>query len=143
MKPILNGPLTWACAAPTSVAAAMKAARLLQRARRLIMEGSFECTWIAGFWRPRRAVQCGHSPRPGTCCLSWSPQVPCRETTMTTRAQPPFRADHVGSFLRPRRLLEARAHHATGEISAEALRVVEDDAIAEIVEFQEDIGLKS
>jgi 5-methyltetrahydropteroyltriglutamate--homocysteine methyltransferase len=62
---------------------------------------------------------------------------------MTIRTQPPFRADHVGSFLRPRRLLEARAHHASGEISAEALRVVEDDAIAEIVEFQEDIGLHS
>src|ERR1700712_3456405 len=62
---------------------------------------------------------------------------------MTARNNPPFRADHVGSFLRPRRLLEARAHFAAHEIPAEQLRVVEDDAIAEIVEFQEDIGLKS
>src|SRR6195952_914898 len=62
---------------------------------------------------------------------------------MTTRNQPPFRADHVGSFLRPRRLLEAREHFAKHEISVEQLRVVEDDAIAEIVEFQEDIGLKA
>jgi 5-methyltetrahydropteroyltriglutamate--homocysteine methyltransferase len=62
---------------------------------------------------------------------------------MTTRTRPPFRADHVGSFLRPRRLLEAREHFAAHEIPAEQLRVVEDDAIAEIVEFQEDIGLKS
>ena len=62
---------------------------------------------------------------------------------MTTRTQPPFRADHVGSFLRPRRLLEAREHFAKHEIPAEQLRVVEDDAIAEIVEFQEDIGLRS
>jgi 5-methyltetrahydropteroyltriglutamate--homocysteine methyltransferase len=62
---------------------------------------------------------------------------------MTIRTQPPFRADHVGSFLRPRRLLEAREHHARGELSAELLRAVEDDAIAEIVEFQEDAGLKS
>src|SRR5450755_5116943 len=62
---------------------------------------------------------------------------------MTTRTQPPFRADHVGSFLRPRRLLEAREKRAYGEIGAEQLRAVEDDAIAEIVEFQEDIGLKA
>jgi 5-methyltetrahydropteroyltriglutamate--homocysteine methyltransferase len=62
---------------------------------------------------------------------------------MTPRTQPPFRADHVGSFLRPKRLLEARGHHAAHEITAEALRVVEDDAIAEIVEFQEDVGLQS
>ena len=62
---------------------------------------------------------------------------------MTQRTQPPFRADHVGSFLRPKRLLEARAHHAAHEITAKALRVVEDDAIEEIVEFQEDVGLHS
>ncbi|HEX4234821.1 MAG TPA: 5-methyltetrahydropteroyltriglutamate--homocysteine S-methyltransferase [Caldimonas sp.] len=62
---------------------------------------------------------------------------------MTTRTRPPFRADHVGSFLRPKRLLEARDRKARGEITAEALRAVEDDAIAEIVRFQEDVGLKS
>ena len=44
-----------------------------------------------------------------------------------TRTTPPYRADHVGSFLRPERLLEARARRARGEISAEALRAVEDD----------------
>src|ERR1035438_8458595 len=62
---------------------------------------------------------------------------------MTTRTQPPFRADHVGSFLRPKRLLEARERRAKGEIGAEALRGVEDDAIAEIVKFQEGVGLRS
>ena len=62
---------------------------------------------------------------------------------MTTRTRPPFRADHVGSFLRPKRLLEARARRARGEISPEQLRTVEDDSIAEIVKFQEDVGLKS
>jgi 5-methyltetrahydropteroyltriglutamate--homocysteine methyltransferase len=62
---------------------------------------------------------------------------------MTTRTHPPFRADHVGSFLRPKRLLEARERKARGEITPEALRAVEDDAIAEIVKFQEDVGLKS
>ncbi|HEY5322428.1 MAG TPA: 5-methyltetrahydropteroyltriglutamate--homocysteine S-methyltransferase [Caldimonas sp.] len=62
---------------------------------------------------------------------------------MTARNRPPFRADHVGSFLRPRRLLEAREKKAKGEITPAQLRAVEDDAIAEIVKFQEDVGLKS
>jgi len=59
------------------------------------------------------------------------------------RDTPPFRADHVGSFLRPGYLLEAREKKARGEISASALRAVEDRAIAEIVKFQEDTGLRS
>jgi len=62
---------------------------------------------------------------------------------MSTRTHPPFRADHVGSFLRPKRLLEAREKKAKGEISAAELRKVEDDAITEIVKFQEDVGLQS
>ena len=62
---------------------------------------------------------------------------------MTLRTRPPFRADHVGSFLRPKRLLDARAQHKEGTLSAEDLRAVEDDAIAEIVRFQQDVGLKS
>jgi 5-methyltetrahydropteroyltriglutamate--homocysteine methyltransferase len=65
--------------------------------------------------------------------------------TLTTTAtqQPPFRADHVGSFLRPKRLLDARMKHKDGALSDEGLRLVEDDAIAEIVKFQEDVGLQS
>jgi 5-methyltetrahydropteroyltriglutamate--homocysteine methyltransferase len=51
--------------------------------------------------------------------------------------------DHVGSFLRPKYLLEAREQKAKGSITAEQLRLVEDKAIAEIVKFQEDVGLKS
>ena len=62
---------------------------------------------------------------------------------MTTRTTPPFRADHVGSFLRPPYLLEARERRASGEISAEQLRAVEDRAIGEIVRFQRDVGLRS
>jgi len=62
---------------------------------------------------------------------------------MTTRTQPPFRADHVGSFLRPKRLLDARERRAKGEIKAEQLRAIEDDAITEIVRFQEEVGLRS
>jgi 5-methyltetrahydropteroyltriglutamate--homocysteine methyltransferase len=61
---------------------------------------------------------------------------------MTSRSRPPFRADHVGSFLRPRRLLEARDRRQKGELSQEGLRAVEDDAIREIVKFQEDVGLQ-
>lgn len=62
---------------------------------------------------------------------------------MTTRTQPPFRADHVGSFLRPKYLLDAREQKARGEITAEQLRLVEDRAIAEIVKFQQDVGLQA
>ncbi len=62
---------------------------------------------------------------------------------MTQLNQPPFRADHVGSFLRPAALLEARARAASREISAAQLREAEDAAIADIVKFQEEVGLKS
>jgi 5-methyltetrahydropteroyltriglutamate--homocysteine methyltransferase len=62
---------------------------------------------------------------------------------MTRRSSPPFRADHVGSFLRPKFLLDAREQHAAGAISAAALRAVEDRAITEIVRFQHEVGLQS
>jgi 5-methyltetrahydropteroyltriglutamate--homocysteine methyltransferase len=62
-------------------------------------------------------------------------------TPMSLR--PPFRADHVGSFLRPAYLLEAREKKAKGEITAEQLRAVEDRAITEIVKFQADVGLQA
>jgi 5-methyltetrahydropteroyltriglutamate--homocysteine methyltransferase len=62
---------------------------------------------------------------------------------MTQRTTPPFRADHVGSFLRPAYLLQAREQKAKGEITSDQLRVVEDKAIAEIVAFQQDVGLQS
>jgi 5-methyltetrahydropteroyltriglutamate--homocysteine methyltransferase len=55
----------------------------------------------------------------------------------------PARYDHVGSFLRPQYLLEARDKKARGEITPEQLRTVEDQAITEIVKFQQDVGLKS
>jgi 5-methyltetrahydropteroyltriglutamate--homocysteine methyltransferase len=62
---------------------------------------------------------------------------------VTARTTPPFRADHVGSFLRPKFLLDARERKARGEITAGQLRAVEDKAIAEIVTFQQDVGLQS
>ena len=66
---------------------------------------------------------------------STSSHAPVRQT-------PPFRADHVGSFLRPRALLDAREEFAKGAIDAAALRAVEDAAIRDIVAFQEDLGLR-
>jgi len=63
---------------------------------------------------------------------------------MTVRTHPPFRADHVGSFLRPAYLLQAREQYFNKKsISAEQLRAVEDRAITEIVKFQADVGLQS
>jgi 5-methyltetrahydropteroyltriglutamate--homocysteine methyltransferase len=62
---------------------------------------------------------------------------------MPVHAALPARYDHVGSFLRPHYLLQARAQNAKNEITAEQLRAVEDQAIAEIVRFQQDVGLKS
>ena len=61
---------------------------------------------------------------------------------MTMRTQPPFRADHVGSFLRPASLLDARERNRKGELSRAQLREVEDAAIRDIVRFQEDLGLE-
>ena len=62
---------------------------------------------------------------------------------MSVRTTPPFRADHVGSLLRPRALLQAREDAARGTISPDDLRAIEDDAIRDAVRMQEDIGLRS
>jgi 5-methyltetrahydropteroyltriglutamate--homocysteine methyltransferase len=56
---------------------------------------------------------------------------------------PPFRVDHVGSFLRPPQLLSARADHEARKISAKQLRAIEDDAIRAVVRLQESLGLES
>lgn len=58
------------------------------------------------------------------------------------RTKPPFRADHVGSFLRPKALHEARAKKAKGEITAAQLKEVEDAEIVKLIKKQEDVGLK-
>jgi 5-methyltetrahydropteroyltriglutamate--homocysteine methyltransferase len=59
------------------------------------------------------------------------------------RTVPPFRADHVGSLLRPAALKEARAKRERNEITAEQLKAVEDREIETVVKKQEEIGLKS
>jgi 5-methyltetrahydropteroyltriglutamate--homocysteine methyltransferase len=60
-----------------------------------------------------------------------------------TRVTPPFRADHVGSLLRPASLLEARTRHAAGEIDADELQAAEDAGIRSVVRMQEDAGLQT
>ncbi len=55
--------------------------------------------------------------------------------------KPPFRADHVGSLLRPQELHEARAKAKKGEITQEALRAVQDRCIREVVALQKSIGI--
>jgi 5-methyltetrahydropteroyltriglutamate--homocysteine methyltransferase len=62
---------------------------------------------------------------------------------VSERTKPPYRADHVGSLLRPAALKEARAKRAQGEISAEALKEIEDREIEKVIGRQEDVGLKS
>src|SRR5947209_1116054 len=58
------------------------------------------------------------------------------------RSKPPFRADHVGSFLRPQAIHDARAKHEKDEISAAALKEVEDREIKNVIRKQEEAGLK-
>jgi 5-methyltetrahydropteroyltriglutamate--homocysteine methyltransferase len=62
---------------------------------------------------------------------------------MTLRTSPPFRADHVGSLLRPPALLRAREQFAAGEIDADELRGIEDEAILDAIRLQQDVGLRS
>jgi methionine synthase II (cobalamin-independent) len=59
------------------------------------------------------------------------------------RTMPPFRADHVGSLLRPAALKEARAKRERGEIGADELRAIEDREIERVIRKQEAIGLQS
>ena len=59
----------------------------------------------------------------------------------TTNRKGPFRADHVGSMIRPPHLMDARKKHADGEITPAELRAIEDDCIREVVKLQEDGGL--
>ena len=59
------------------------------------------------------------------------------------RTEPPFRADHVGSLLRPKELLKAREDHAAGRIDDAELRGLEDEAIRDVIRRQEEVGLQS
>jgi 5-methyltetrahydropteroyltriglutamate--homocysteine methyltransferase len=72
---------------------------------------------------------------------AWQPKQ--GKKRMSPRTKPPFRADHVGSLLRPVALKEARAMFGKGEIDAAALKAVEDREIERVIRKQEEIGLKS
>jgi 5-methyltetrahydropteroyltriglutamate--homocysteine methyltransferase len=63
--------------------------------------------------------------------------------TIMPRTKPPFRADHVGSLLRPAALKEARARRERAEISPEELKAVEDREIEKVIRKQEEVGLRS
>jgi 5-methyltetrahydropteroyltriglutamate--homocysteine methyltransferase len=77
-------------------------------------------------------------PRP-VCTLA----VHTEEDVVALRTTPPFRADHVGSLLRPERLHQARSDHAAGKIDDAELRGIEDECIREVVQMQENVGLRS
>jgi 5-methyltetrahydropteroyltriglutamate--homocysteine methyltransferase len=62
---------------------------------------------------------------------------------MSQRTRPPFRADHVGSLLRPAALLDAREAHRAGRVDDAELRAAEDAAIRDVVAMQKEVGLQS
>jgi 5-methyltetrahydropteroyltriglutamate--homocysteine methyltransferase len=68
---------------------------------------------------------------------------PSQETANAGSRDPPFRADHVGSLLRPPELARARADFKAGRIDSEALRVAEDEATLGVIELQRQAGLRS
>ena len=61
--------------------------------------------------------------------------------SLQANGRPPFRADHIGSLLRPQKLRQAFRDHAAGRLADDAFRVAQDDAIREVVMLQEDCGL--
>jgi 5-methyltetrahydropteroyltriglutamate--homocysteine methyltransferase len=63
--------------------------------------------------------------------------------TVAPRTSPPYRADHVGSLLRPQRLMQARDDHKAGRIGDDELRAIEDESIRDVVTMQEEVGLQS
>jgi 5-methyltetrahydropteroyltriglutamate--homocysteine methyltransferase len=65
-----------------------------------------------------------------------------QDDTQMNRTSPPFRAEHIGSLLRPAGLLRARQEHTDGRIDDDALKAIEQDAIRRVVKQQEDVGLQ-
>src|SRR5258707_1322869 len=76
---------------------------------------------------------------PGNVQLSQRREV---GSSMSRRTTPPFRAGHVGSLLRPRRLLQAGEDFAAGRIPANELRAIEDQEIPGAIRMQEEVGLQ-
>lgn len=61
----------------------------------------------------------------------------------TPKRNPPFRAEHVGSLLRPQELVQMRYDVASGKAQPDELVPLEDKSVAEVVKFQQDCGLKA
>lgn len=64
-------------------------------------------------------------------------------STAAPRLSPPFRADHIGSLKRPVALLQKRKESEEAKCTQEELRLVEDEAIRNIVQMQRDVGIKA
>jgi 5-methyltetrahydropteroyltriglutamate--homocysteine methyltransferase len=79
----------------------------------------------------------GRSPFPGTGRPGHDGAMPLPRET------PPFRADHVGSLLRPLALLAARERFAAGDLDADGLRAAEDAAVRDAVRMQGEVGLRT
>jgi methionine synthase II (cobalamin-independent) len=62
---------------------------------------------------------------------------------MTTHRSPPFRAEHLGSLLRPKELLEKRAAFENKQLSVEEVTKAEDDAVTKVVKVQTDAGFRA
>src|SRR5437764_14831915 len=80
---------------------------------------------------------------PGACSRHGPSRSEKGIPQMSRRTSPPFRADHVGSLLRPQRLHRAREDFAAGRIDAAALRAIEDEEITRAVRMQEEVGRQS
>src|SRR3954470_10340017 len=89
------------------------------------------------------------SARNGTVMRAFSSNLLCYKPDRTLKSlpresmKPPFHAEHIGSFVRPLRLIEAARSHKAGKLDAAGFKAAQDDAIREIVAFQESIGLPS
>ena len=86
-----------------------------------------------------------HNPQPDPAGTQPDPAgtQPDPAATQWPPGRPPFRADHVGSLLRPSELLQARNDFAAGRLGADQLREIEDGAIREVVRKQEEAGLRA
>jgi len=71
-----------------------------------------------------------------------APATPAARSGSAPRTLPPFRADHVGSLLRPPELKRARAEFAAGRIDRAALKAAEDEAVRSVVRMQREVGLR-
>ena len=70
-------------------------------------------------------------------------RAPALMMKVSANETPPFRAEHVGSFVRPESLLTAARAHRRGELDADGFVRIKDDAIRDIVAFQVEIGMPS